>query len=113
MFEHLPLITNDSLEVVLEHELGYFGDMLRHCEDDTPELDTTTILACTEFESTNPNLAKAIQACSFVISSTLLENGVSRYTAWQAGVLSIPMVLYVLRLVDRGIESEKMQNIFG
>lgn len=113
MFEHLPIVTNESLDVMIDQELSYFREMLRQSTEGVPELDTVVSLTCSEFKDTNPNLLKAVKACAFGISETLKEGGVSPDTAWQAGVLSAPGVLSILRLIDRAIESQNMESRFG
>ena len=32
MSEHLPVITEDNLTVVVEKEIGYFKDLLKRCK---------------------------------------------------------------------------------
>ena len=113
MFEHLPIVTKESLEVMIDQELSYFKELLRQSTEGVPELDTAISLACSEFKDTNPNLMKAVKACAFGISETLKEDGVSPETAWQAGVLAAPGVLSVLRLIDRAIESQSLESRFG
>ena len=113
MFKHLPVITNESLDVMISQELGYFKELLRQCTEGAPELDTVINLSCAEFKDTNPNLVKAVKACAFGISATLEEDGVPPETAWQAGVLAAPGVLSVLRLIDRALESESMEKKFS
>ena len=110
MFEHLPTITDESLNVMIDHELDHFKELLRGSTEGTPALDKAVDIACSDFKQSNPNLAKAVLACSFGISETLAESAVSPATAWQAGVLAIPGVLSVLRLIDRALESEELEG---
>lgn len=112
MFEHLPLITKESLDVMIEKELGYFKELLRHSTDDTPGLDTAVSLACSEFKDANPNLLKAVRACAYGIAETLEEDGVAPQITWKASVLAVPGVLAVLRLIDRAIESQELERRF-
>lgn len=113
MFEHLPVVTKESLVVMIEKELGYFKELLGQCTSETPELDKAVDRACLEFKDTNPNMVKAVRACAYGVSETLKDDGVAPEIAWQAGVLTVPGVLSVLRLVDRAIESKDLERKLG
>jgi len=113
MFEHLPTVTDESLRVMIEHELDHFQELLREFTEGALNLDQAVDLACSEFKESNPNLARAVRACAYGISETLVEDGISPETAWQAGVLAIPGALSILRLIDRQIESENLEQRWG
>jgi len=113
MFEHLPTVTDESLSVMIDHEIDHFKELLSGCTVGTPALDKAVDIACSEFRDSNPNLVKAVLACAFGVSETLVEDGVSPETAWQAGILTVPGVLSVLRLIDREIESENLEKRWG
>lgn len=110
MFEHLPAITKESLNVMIEKELSYFKEILRLCTEETPELDKVVDCACQEFKDSNPNLAKAVFACAYGVSETLKDEGVNQGITWQAGTLTVPGVLALLRLIDRALESSEMEG---
>jgi len=110
MFEHLPIVTDESLNVMIDHELIHFEELLRGCTEGALDLDQAVDFACSDLKESNPNLVKAVRACAFGISETLREDGASPDTGRQAGVLAVPGVLSVLRLIDRAIESEKLEG---
>lgn len=110
MFEHLPVITQDSLEVMIETELPHFTEMLRQCTEGTETPDEAIDCLCEEFRR-NPNLLKAVRACAYGVADTLRDDGVDGAVAWQAGILAVPGLLAALRLIDRALEAKKLEKL--
>ena len=109
MFEHIPRITNESLQVMLDTELAHFRSILERCQQGEYSLDDVVNMGCEEFASHNPNLSKAVGACAFGVFGGL-EDEYGPDLAWKAGVLTIPVVLTVLRLIDRQLEAQEMER---
>lgn len=112
MFEHLPVITQDSLDVMVDKELLYFTGLLRRCTEGAETPDEAIDCACEEFSS-NPNLVKAVRACAYGVPDTLRDDGVDGAVAWDAGILAVPGLLAALRLIDRALEAKELEKSLG
>jgi len=56
MFEHLPVITKDSLAVMVDKEFGYFKDLLKRRTEGTETPDEAIDYACEEFSQQQSSL---------------------------------------------------------
>ena len=109
MFDSIPLITDESLHVMLRTELSHFRGILEECQQDNHTLDEVIDMACEQFAESNPNLRKAVVGCALGVFGGLEEeHGID--IAWKAAVLTVPGVLTVLRLIDRQIEATEMEK---
>jgi len=113
MFENLPVITEDSVNVMLDKELAYFRDLLKRCTVETKGPDQAIDCACKEFSERNPYLVKAVRACAYGVAKTLEDDGIDGAVAWEAGVLAVPGLLAALRLIDRALEAKELEKRLG
>jgi len=109
MFEHIPKITDESVNVVLEKELVRFRSIITRCQQAEHTLDEVIDMGCEEFAPHNPNLLRAVRGCAFGVFGGL-EDDYGPEVAWRAGVLTIPGILAVLRLIDREVEAQEMER---
>ena len=112
MFENIPMITDESVNVMLDKELDCFASILERCSQDDYTLDDVVNMGCEEFATTNPNLLKAVRACAYGVAGEL-EDECGPAIAWQAGVLTVPGVLALIRLIDRHFEAVEMEKKMG
>lgn len=107
MFQHLPVITESNLKVVLEKEMDYFTELLRRSTEETETPDEAIGLMCSELSQVNPYLAKAASATAYAVAGEL--DDVEDSIASRAAIVTIPGVLACLRLVDRAIEAQQLE----
>ncbi len=112
MFENIPRITDENLNVMLERELARFKSIITRCQQDEYTLDQVVDTGCEEFGTSNPNLLKAVRACAFGVFGGL-EDDYGPEVAWKAGVLTIPGLLVALRLIDRELEAQEIERRLG
>jgi hypothetical protein len=111
MFEHLPKITEDNLRVVSEKEIDHFKNLLRRCTEVARTSDEAMNCLCESLSLINPYLAKAVKATAYAVAKDL-EDHVEPEIAWEAGIITIPGVLAVLRLMDRALEARDIEARF-
>ncbi|MFO8101205.1 MAG: hypothetical protein R6U37_03415 [Dehalococcoidia bacterium] len=109
MFKHISIISDENLNVMLDKELAYFRSIIERCQQSEYTIDEVVNMACEEFAETNPNLMKAVRACAYGVFGGL-EDEYGPGIAFKAGVLTVPGVLTVLRLIDRQLEAEEMEK---
>jgi len=109
MFDNIPMITDESLNVMLKTELAQFRSILERCQEDSLTLDEVVEMACEQFADSNPNLRKAVNGCAAGVLGGL-EDEYGIEVGWQAAVLTIPGVLTVLRLIDRQLEANELEK---
>lgn len=108
MFEHLPVITRDNLNVVTGKEIDWFADLLGRCTQETGTPDCAIDCMCDELRRSNPFLVKAVRAAAYAVASQL-EGDVDSGLEWKAGVATVPGVLAALRLIDRALEAKDIE----
>lgn len=108
MFEHLPVISEGNLSVMVDKEIGYFQDLLKRCTRETKTPDEAIDCMCEELNQLNPYLVKAVRATAYAVAGEL-EDDVETELAWGAGIATVPGVLAVLRLIDRALEAQQLQ----
>ena len=112
MFEHLPKITDDNYNVLVEKETHAVFEKIDCLENGTSDLRQITEYACREFSDRNPNMLEAVYACAFVLSGILEELGMTHNNANLAGILDVVSMLTLLRLIDRHVEAADMEKKF-
>jgi hypothetical protein len=92
MFEHLPVISEDSLRVMVERELPYFNNLLVGAtqEAKSPSEVIERAFSVYEVNVTNPLLVKAVKAAYGV----------------EGGMAAVAGLLAVLRLIDQELEAK-------
>ena len=109
MFEHLPLITDDSFQVMIDGELPYFAELVEGCAREAETADEVIDCACAEFKESNPNLAAAVRGAAYAVAGEL-EGKVESGVEWQAGLAAVPGLLATLRLIDRELEARELEK---
>ena len=112
MFTHLPIITDDSYEVLAEKEVSAVFDKFICVKDGVTDLHEITENACREFKEHNPNLVKAIYSSASSIADTLESMGATHGAANLCGIMCLTNVLTLLRLIDRTLEAEELERQF-
>lgn len=110
MFQHLPVITIDSIEAFMAKELPYFADWIKQRWDEVETVDQAVDLACWEFREGNPRLVRGVRACVFAVTNTLVDEGVSDEVASTVGALALADFLALLRLIDRTLEAADLER---
>jgi len=108
MFEHLPRITEENLDVVTDKEIDYFAELLRHCSKQSETPDEAIDCMCNELNRLNPHLVKAVRGAAYSVAAQL-EGEIDTGLEWKAGVATVPGVLATLRLIDRALEAKQLE----
>ena len=112
MFEHLPEITRDNLNVLIDKEISCFASLLKRCIEETDTPDGAIDCMCQELNNSNPHLVNAVRASAYSVASEL-EGDVPRGYEWRAGLATVPGVLAILRLIDRALEARVIMMKLG
>jgi hypothetical protein len=112
MFEHLPVITDESWDVLVDKEIPVFEERFHCYAESLSDMRKVTEYVCQEMRDYNPNLVKAILTCSHAVAGTLESDGVDPYIARLAGMLCLSNILPLLRLVDRSLEAQELEQKF-
>jgi len=107
MFEHLPIITEDNLKVVLQKEMNYFTELLGRSTSETGTPDEAIQIMVSELSLINPCLAKAVTATAYAVAGEL--DDVEDSIVSRAAITTIPGVLATLRLIDRALQAKEME----
>ena len=112
MFEHLPEVTRDNLNVLTDKEISCFASLLKRCIEETDTPDGAIDCMCQELNNSNPHLVNAVRASAYSVASEL-EGDVPRGYEWRAGLATVPGVLAILRLIDRALEARVIMMKLG
>ncbi len=114
MFEHLPVVTEDSLKVMVEKELPDFIELLKGCArwSESPDGAIERIASLYKVKDTNPLLVKAVRAAAYGVAGELVGK-VEPGLEWAGGMAAIPGVLAALRLIDRELEARELEQSLG
>lgn len=96
MFEHLPVISEDSLRVMVERELPYFNDLL--------------VGAMQGAKSPNEAIERAFSVYEVNVSNPLLVKAVKAAYGVEGDMAAVAGLLAVLRLLDRELEAKEKDN---
>ena len=112
MFEHLPEVTEESAQVVVEKEIPYFCELVQGCMEKTTNMNEVLDCACKELDERNLWLGKAVRATALGIVMGIKDSapeaeGIEAI----ATALTIPGMLGLLRLIDRALEAEKLEKL--
>ena len=110
MFEHLPVITDDNYDVLVEKELNLVFDKFNCVGQGIVDLLEVAEFGCREFKETNPNMVKAVYSCAMTVSGSLEALGMNPKNANLCGILCLINVLTLLRLIDRSLEAEELER---
>ena len=113
MFEHLPVITEGSVLVMLEKELPYFTERLKTCTAKTETPDQAIDCMCQEFIESNPFLVKATRSCAYGVAGELEGEVEPEGAEWRAAMCAVAGLLAALRLVDRALEAKELETRMG
>ena len=108
MFEHLPVITKDSVEVMRDKELPFFFGLLKRCREEAKTPDEAIDILCEVFAGANPSLVRGIRICAYAVAQELGRLRV--VVQWQAALSAVAMFLTVLRLIDRALEAKELEE---
>ncbi len=114
MFEHLPIITEDSVKVMVENELPFFLELLKGSMKgtDSPDEAMERIASLYGVKDSNPFLVKAVKATAYGVAGEL-EGEVEPGLEWRAGMAAVPGVMAALRLIDRALEARELEQSLG
>ncbi len=114
MFEHLPIITEASVKVLVDKELPFFIELLKGCvrQSESPDEVIERIASLYEVKDTNPFLVKVVKAAAYGVAGEL-EGEVEPGLEWWAGLAAVPGVMAALRLIDRALEAKELEQGLG
>lgn len=118
MFEHLPLITDDNLRVMIDMELPHFVDLLLSLWERSPSgtekpQEKPMDFLRGEFKQSNPNVHKAVNACVRGVAASLMDEGVDEDIAISTGVYAVPGLLAAFCLIDRALVAKELEERLG
>ena len=110
MFEHLPIISDDDYGVLVEKEMNTVFDKFSCVAEGITDLREVAEFGCREFKETNLNMVEAVYSCAYTVSGSLEALGMNPKNANLCGILCLTNVLTLLRLIDRSIEAEELEE---
>lgn len=113
MFDYLPMITPENIDVMVFKELPYFRGKLRGCCSGTQTPDEAIKCLCSEFVNTNPLLVNAVRACAYGVAGELQDEVEPEGTEWRAAFSAVAGLLAALRLIDRALEAKELEQRLG
>jgi hypothetical protein len=112
MFKHLPVITDDNYDVLLEKEISAISERINCTQQGVIDLREVTDYACREFEDSNPKLVDVIYDCVWAVTQCLEHEGATPEAANFAGVICLMNILPLLRVIDRSLEAQELERKF-
>jgi hypothetical protein len=112
MFEHLPIITDENYDVLVEKELNAMFDKFDCIGQGVTDLREVTEYGCREFKEHNPNLVDVVYSCANTVAESLEEMGATPRAANLAGILCLTNILPLLRVIDRSLEAQELERRF-
>ena len=112
MFEHLPIISDGDYDVFVEKEFNDVGDRFKCLQQGVTDLREVTEYACQEFEDSNPNLVEVVYSCALAVAKSLEKLGATPESANFAGVSCLTNILPLLRVIDRSLEAQELEQKF-
>ncbi len=112
MFEHLPVITQGSLDVMVDKELPFFIELLKGCEKgaDSPEEAIEHLAFLYKIKDSNPLLVKVVEGTAYGVAGELVGK-VKPGLEWTGGMVAVAGVLTALRLIDRELEAIELEKL--
>ncbi len=113
MFEHLPVITQGSLDVMVDRELPYFVELLKECyEAETPDDAIKRVLSPYQVNVDNPLLVKVVMAAAYGVAGEL-QGKVEPGLEWAGSMVAVAGLLAALRLIERELEAKELEKKMG
>ena len=112
MFEHLPIITDDNYGVLVEKEINVIFDKFKCVGEGVTDLREVTEFGCRELKERNPNLVQVVYSCAYTVAGSLEALGATPRAANLAGILCLTKILPLLRVIDRSLEAQELEQKF-
>lgn len=114
MFEHLPVITEENFRGMAEKELDSLFGLVKRCAERTEMLDEMVDCIFEELGWVDPWLVSGVKRAAYGVVEMMKTRGnVEPVMAGIAGISTIQGVLFVLRLIDRALETKELEQRSG